>query len=460
MSVKNTHPSYDAMLPHMQMVRNFYDGEKTVKDAGQRYLKPTVSQTIDGLGIGMPGLVSYEKYKEGARFPDLVKQAVENSIGLMHKGDATITVPAKMEPLLERITSKGESVYQLIRRVNEEQLIAGRVGLLLDADEATDQPYISMYYGESITNWNEGILDSGNISSLKMAILNEPTVKLDNDFKWIQKDMFRVLSLMPVGGGEGGKQIYQTGLFEDVYNPSAMAPVLLTGRPLEEIPFVFVNTKDILPSPDLPPLLGLAYAVLGIYRSEANYRYHLYMQSQDSLVRIGFMGNKDQPLRTGAGALIDLEIGGDAKYIGVNSNGLPEERTALENDYARAEKIAMQLLADKKAAESNDALLTRISSQTASLTQIAKTSAAAVEKMLRMIAVWMQLNPDEVKVTPFTDFIDATLPAKEIIDMMTAKTMGAPISQETVHERMREGGLTDKTLQEELEALATEDGGE
>jgi len=463
MSVKNVHPDYTESLPDMQIVRDFYKGERHIKDRTTTYLTPTVAQTLDGMNPSDPGYASYQKYIEGARVPGLVREKVENAIGTLHKEDAAITVPKQMEPILQKITRQGESVYALLRRINEEQLVPGRLGLLLDNDEITDTPYISLYYGEAITNWDEGILETGTVASLRMVVLNEPTTTLDSDFQWTTKNTFRVLMLVP---DDNGKNVFQTGKFEDVVSDAGMAPVLLFGRPLEEIPFVFINTKDNLPAPDLPPLLGLANKVLGIYRSEANYRYHLYMQSQDTLVRIGHMpmgvnedGTTNDDVRTGAGALIDVGVGGDAKYIGVNSQGLAEERAALEKDYERAEAEAMKLI-DKRSAESNDALITRRGSQAASLTQIAKTSAAAVEKMLKLMAVWMQLNPDEVVVTPFTDFGDVTITAKDVVDMKTAQTMGAPISDETIHERMREGGLTDKTYEEEKLALAQQDGGQ
>jgi len=396
MSVKNVHPDYTESLPDMQIVRDFYKGERHIKDRTTTYLTPTVAQTLDGMNPSDPGYASYQKYIEGARVPGLVREKVENAIGTLHKEDAAITVPKQMEPILQKITRQGESVYALLRRINEEQLVPGRLGLLLDNDEITDTPYISLYYGEAITNWDEGILETGTVASLRMVVLNEPTTTLDSDFQWTTKNTFRVLMLVP---DDNGKNVFQTGKFEDVVSDAGMAPVLLFGRPLEEIPFVFINTKDNLPAPDLPPLLGLANKVLGIYRSEANYRYHLYMQSQDTLVRIGHMpmgvnedGTTNDDVRTGAGALIDVGVGGDAKYIGVNSQGLAEERAALENDYKRAEEEAMKLI-DKRSAESNEALMTRKGSQSASLTQIAKTSAAAVEKMLKLIAVWMQLNP-------------------------------------------------------------------
>lgn len=463
MSVKNTHPDFDNVLPDILMVRDFYKGERVVKDKSTSYLTPTVAQKLDGMGKSDPGRASYEKYIEGARFPDLIKQAVENMLGLMHKEDAVITVPKKMESLLMRITRQGESIYSLIRRINEQQLITGRLGLLMDNDESTDLPYISLYFGEAIRNWDEGILESGTVANLTFVVLDEPTTTLDSDFKWTTTEMFRVLIMKSIS--EGGPRVYQTGVFEENFDETQLKPVELIGMQLDEIPFVFVNTKDLLPTPDLPPLLGLAHKVLGIYRSEANYRYHLYMQSQDTLVRIGHMPRgadeemQSESVRTGAGAVIDVDAGGDAKYIGVNSTGLSEERQALENDYAQAEEVALKLL-EKKSAESNEALLTRKSAQTASMTQIAKNSAEAVERILKKMAVWMKLDPNEVVVTPFTEFGDATLAAKEIIDMMTAKMMGAPISKESVHERMREGGITDKTIDDELLAMAKEDGGE
>ena len=90
------------------------------------------------------GLLRIKKYIEGALVPDYVKQKVENAIGTLHKEDVVITVPKKMEPILQKITRQGESVYALIRRINEEQLISGRLGLLLDSDEKTDLPYISL----------------------------------------------------------------------------------------------------------------------------------------------------------------------------------------------------------------------------------------------------------------------------------------------------------------------------
>ena len=54
MSVKNTHPDYDNALPEIQIVRDFYKGERHVKEKTITYLSPTVAQTLDGLNPGEP----------------------------------------------------------------------------------------------------------------------------------------------------------------------------------------------------------------------------------------------------------------------------------------------------------------------------------------------------------------------------------------------------------------------
>jgi hypothetical protein len=203
---------------------------------------------------------------------------------------------------------------------------------------------------------------------------------------------------------------------------------------------------------------GLAKLCLAIYRGEADYRQNLFMQGQDTLVRIGAQGDEDDTVRTGAGARIDVPLGGDAKYIGVSSNGLPEQRQALENDYKRAVQKSGQLLdATSRAKESGDALRIRVAAQTATLPQIAMTGAAALERVLRSLAEWYGANPDDVKVTPNLNFTEADLNGQTLVQIMQSKGLGAPISEESIHEWMQDQGFTKQTYEEEQKRLAGEE---
>jgi hypothetical protein len=504
MALNSTHPTYDASLEDWQVMRDSYGGERVVKARGTKYLPATAAHILDGQGKNNPeakGEKDYQAYKLRAVFPDYVREAVEYYVGMLHQKPAQIELPASMEPLRDKATNAGESLQLLLRRVNVEQLLTGRLGLMLDMplipDPAAPMPYIAVYVAETAINWDDSN-DGQGVNNLELVVLNESGPVRRDDMTWTDVERYRVLKLEekaekpdqeePVSSDVANEgltradrdsvvtvkpkgRIFKQGVFATKgaqYNDDMLVPPVFRGKALEQIPFVFVNSKDIISTPDLPPLLGLAKICMTIYRGEADYRHTLYMQGQDTLVTIGGiidpdtgateMGTTNDGVRVGAGARLDLNIGGDAKYIGVGSEGLSEQRSALESDRKQAETKAGQMISPSAGKqESGDALTTRLSAQTASLNQMAKSGAAALENLLRIAAEWMGANPDEVKVIPNLEFVDKNLPSKDIVDWMSARTMGAPISLATIHDNIAARGLTKLTLEEELDKIAEED---
>jgi hypothetical protein len=166
-----------------------------------------------------------------------------------------------------------------------------------------------MYKAEDIINWDDSSVDELTLPKLNLVVLNESEYERTEDFGWKFVDKFRVLILGDPALNEN-QGIYQTGLFRDRttnFAPTGLAMPNLRGKTLEELPFVFINSKDIVSSPDDPPLLGLARLTLAIYRGEADYRQNLFMQGQDTLVVIGVA---DETFRIGAGATVTLPVGG------------------------------------------------------------------------------------------------------------------------------------------------------
>lgn len=472
MALSDKHPQYNDTIPDITDVRACYKGERHIKEKGAEYLPPTASQVLDGLGGTNPGEKSYQAYKMRAQFPDYVKEAVEAMIGVMHSKDANIELPSGMEELLEKATASGESLQHLLRRINEEQLVAGRLGLLLDLPKnpnpSNPLPYIATYLAETLLNWDDADAED-MIRSLNLVVLDESAYVREN-FTWTWKERYRVLQLGTLNENETVAS-YSQGLFVGTdYVETDMVPPTFRGKTLDAIPFVFINTKDVVADPDTPPLVGLARLCLSIYRSEADYRQNLYMQGQDTLVTVGMrhgsgaggVGQHVDPddedaLRTGAGARIDLDIGGDAKYIGVNSQGLSEQRQAIQSDKETASMKAGQLVTSANGnEESGEALKIRRGAQTATLKQIAITGAAGLQQLLRLAARWMGKDESKVVVTPNLDFGDLGLMAQELLQIMQAKALGAPISEESIHDLMVERGLTKKTFDEEQKLLEDE----
>lgn len=473
MSLQTPHPSYTTMLATWTKLRDFYTGADAVKAKGEMYLPPTEGMRLDGMKIEEVGWYAYQAYKHRARVPEYVKEAVEVLTGLLHQKSAIIELPPQLEYLREKASSHGEPLSALHRRINVEQLTTGRLGLLVDLprnpDQSKPQPYITMYLAESVRNWDDSELTEEGQGTLNMVALDESGYKRETgQFDWQIQEATRVLVLGTLADnelpGENGA-VYRQHLYidnADFVESDLKAPVLF-GKALKEIPFTFVNSKDLLSEPDVPPLKGLMEICVGIYQGEADYRQNLYMQAQETLVVRGGTRNSSgapgehEAIRTGAGSRIDVDAQGDAKYIGVSANGLSEQRLALEADRKSAETKAGQLVqGGGSQVESGAALSTRFNAQTATLNQLAVTAAAGLEKALQHIAKWIGADETKIKVKPNTEFIDFNLDGQNFVQIMTARQMGLPISIESLHAAMADRGLTAYDFRTEMDKIQKE----
>lgn len=482
MSIDSVHPRYAEMSPEWIRLRDFAKGERAVKAKGEQYLPATKGMKLDGMGYSSSqkprlGQEVYDAYLKRAVFPEYIADALEIFMGMLHNKSAVIELPDRLEYLRERATELGEPLEILLQRINLEQLTTGRLGLLADLPQVPDprnpEPFIAMYVAEAIRNWDVTPVQKER-AELNLVILDESGFEMDVNFKWRTLYKYRVLRMEKQFSETGAllSSRYLAGVFSSLgavpqYDPAQMIQPMLRGVAPQRIPFVFVNSKDISPDPDEPPLNPLAKLCEAIYRSEADYRQNLFMQGQDTLVIIGDRvkplapdgATDDEPLRTGAGSRIELEAGGDAKYVGVQSQGLSEQRYALENDRKRAEARSGQLIdAAKGDKESGTALRTRVGAQTATLNQIAKTGALALEIILKEIATWVGADPAQVKVTPNLEFADYQMSGQDLVNLMTAKrTGGAPISEESIHRLMVQGNLTSYDYKTEKEKISAEE---
>lgn len=464
MAVNQTHPLYDAKIQDWQLVRDAFDGEQKVKDEGQKYLPATPGQITDGIMSGNTmALANYDSYKKRAVFPDFFTMGVSTLVGILDAKEAQIDLPPDMEYLRKKAMLTGEGLNALLRKIHQEQLISGRLGAMADMPknpvQSNPQQYIEIYEAEKIINWDNGNFNEG-FDILNLVVLDESGRERYDDYQWKDVKKYRVLTLGALSENEPlGTYKQATTMPEEdggTENLTFTAP-MYKGTALQEIPFVFIGPKDISIEPDVPPLIGLARLCMQIYRAEADYRHTLFMQGQDTLVIVGGVrgttGN-DSAIRVGAGARLDIEVGGDAKYVGIGANGLPEQRMSLEADRSLAAVRTGQLLAPgKMSMESGEALKTRIAAQTATLTSVAISSAGALEQLLRKVAVWRGSDPELVKVSPNLDFTNIAMAAQDLVQMMTAKNLGFPLSYKTLHDVAKDRGMTRNDFDKEMQLI-------
>jgi hypothetical protein len=473
MALPDRHPDYSRRIGEWVQMEDTYTGEKSVKLKRLDYLPATEGMIMDGMTVPQaPGWKDYEAYLLRAYYHNYVRDAVQAMIGIIHAKPAQIEVPNRMLPMLKKLTKTGEAAQALLRRINTQQLVKGRLGLLVDVptgkpiNEAL--PYVAVYDALRIINWDEGKLNEGP-DVLQLVVLDESGYRREG-LTWKDERKYRVLTK---GIPESLESGWNTPLPEDKYaycvkvNDSSM-PVKgdfsvphLGGVELTEIPFVFVNANDLVPEPEVSPLLTLSNLSLAIYRADADYRQTLYLQGQQTLVLIGAEEDETAedgtPIRTGNKAVLKMRIQGDAKYIGVSADGLQAMETSLTNDKTAAAQEGSKFLdATNDQGQSGEALRVRVAAKTTTLLSVSRTGGAALEAVLKLAAKWMGEDPDEVKVVANTDFADQSVQGAALLAFMQAKQMGLPLSLESLHRMMRNNDMTELSFEEENEAIEDE----
>lgn len=468
LSTKN--PYYIQREIDWVMSRDAYGGERYIKEKAEEYLPPTMAMLSDGMSYGQPGYNAYQAYKGRAVYHELVKPSLMAMLGVMHRKPPDIQLPAKLEAMRKRATFNGESLHWLIQKINEQQMLMGRFGLFLDVatgkPASQAMPYIIGYNAETVINWDSSKQgDDAGLRTLQLVVLNESEFERRNGLSWVQMMRYRVLGISSMIADAWPNIVAPPSTYvaaevrhsQDVASTQFVVPNI-GGTTLDAIPFVFVGPRDLAPEPDIPVLMPMVRIALAIYRTEADYRQALYMQGQDTLVVTGQQADADAgKTRVGAFGSINLPIGGDAKYIGAQSDGINDLSTSIQNDLKRAAQLGAQLLTERgNEAESGDALNIRVASRTATLTTVAQAGAGGLEQILRSAATWVGADPEQVIVKPNLDFASDPAQAQDAVYLMTAKKLGLPLAEKSVHGWLKRHDFTDMDYEAEKDLIDEE----
>jgi hypothetical protein len=100
----------------------------------------------------------------------------------------------------------------------------------------------------------------------------------------------------------------------------------------------------------------------------------------------------------------------------------------------------------------------RFASEMANLQSIANLSAAILESGLRNIALFMDLDPAEIVVTPPTDLLDRTMTAQDLQALFSIYSAGG-MSWQTYYANAQRGGLmsAERTADEEFALIENQE---
>lgn len=439
MPVDTKHPDYIAHQPEWKLMRDTERGPVAISDGAELYLPKPSGFTQDSDG----GAAMYGAYKARARFPNIVSPTVRGMVGLIHRKEANIEMPPQMEPLIEKCTKEGLNLDAFHTTITQELLRTGRFGVLTDAEpEGSDIPLLAGYTTEAIINWAK----DGSFYVLDETHLER------NRFLWQTTPQFRVLELVD------GK--YQQELFKSNAADDAGTPINVSKRgtgALEAIPFAVASPNEITNDIGEIPLIGVARASIAIYQLDADYRLQLFMSGQETFV---VCGADKAPTVVGASVRLALPLNATAQYVGPGGKGIDAHSVAIKEakEDAVAAGAALFDTSTDNSQESGDAKRLRFGAQTATLTTIAKTSAALLERALKNVAIFMNLNPDLVTVKPNLRFVDVTMTPQDAESLMRL-WMGAGISKETLFENLQRGDIISEEVdfQEEEDRIAQDE---
>lgn len=443
------HPDYQGYSEAWAMMRDAVEGEDKIKGEGETYLP--MKSGIKAMTDKNKQKAAYDNYKVRAEFPEIVSPTVQGAVGLIHSKPTEIELPTGLEYLREKATKDELTLDGLNQRLTTEVMRVGRYGLMPGVDESGIF-HIASYTAETIRNWD------APAGALTYLVLDESgNVRDVETNEWKTDNRYRECYLTETGifaSREWIKQKNEKG--KDAWVPQEEQLSTIKGRkPLDFVPFVFVGSTDLTPTPDDIPLYGLSKLAIRAYRLDADYVNALHMTSEPTPWVSG-VDKESAPKSIGAHSLWVLP--GDNSKAGMlefSGQGVTAQEKAIQNTLERAIMFGAQLFSDsRKTAESGEAKKIRLGSQQASLKSVAITSASGLEKCLRNIAIWSGEDPNKVVVKPNLDFVDHSLDPQEILALVSAWQAGA-YSKQTLFENFQRGEVinADRTFEDEQELI-------
>lgn len=432
-SVNSRHPSFTAdRLAEWALCERAYEGETAIKAAMAEHLAmPTGYAALEDGGRG-----AYGAYLMRAQFPDIMAPSVGAMVGIVHGTEIQIEMPDALNYLHESADGDELTLVDLHRRITRGLLVGGRMGLLADAPIGGGDPFLAVYSGKTLINWDR-----------EFFVLDETSDERDG-FGWKRVEKYRVLQMLD---GAYVQTLYRGDQTVDI------TPTRLGGGRLDRVPFAVATAKDMGPRIDTPPLIGVARAALAMYQLSADYRLQLFMSGQETMVAI----NGPAPDVVGAGIVHEMigtgETGErpDLKYVSPACTGIQAHKDAIEmNRDAAAQAGARLFDQGDRAQESGEARALRYKSETANLQSVAQMSCALLERGLRNIAMMKGLDEKQVIVNPPEDLLEGAMSAQDLAALWTVvKDRG--LSYETFYQLAQKGGLAspERTADEEYDLI-------
>lgn len=433
--VRTHHPNYDKRWPQWEKMRDLMEGEDKVKEGGTKYLPMPCHakkkwQTWDDYELAV-----YEAYKERAPFANYVSQIHDCLYGMLEFRPVKIDIPQslKNKKWHDDIDLKGNSAAQFFSDIDNDTLITGRGGILIDVpksdpnisvkreEELGIRPYMAYYNAESIINWKYKVIDG--VRQLCLVVLEEDVDNGSDIFSHTTDKQYRVLMLNDkreyctmiygIVRGEDGKEK------ESIISP--LTVVKVHGKTFNYIPFVTLPFSD----PVKPILYDVANLNIHHYQISADYRNGSHLTSRPTLWFTGHQPEVDEK----TGEPIPVDVGSDVVWqlpepeakVGVatfSGEGIEHLEKSLDRTEGQIVTLASHIISpEKKTAENKDTVALHRQGEDAKLASYGRYNSYRFTQAMKIWCEFCECTEDEildVKVELNTDFSQIAFDANAV----------------------------------------------
>lgn len=478
--------SYNDRILQWNKIRDVLEGEDQVRAKRDVYMPRPKGQDLE----------AYERYVARATFYGVADRTALGLVGLVFRVAPTTTLAPQIEDLEESASPDGFPLDTLLRTATREVLTLGRFGLLVDLGQgeqsiAETRPFLAPFPAESIWRWDEILDPDRGVRHLVRVIVEEEPADndgkmvvhlrelyLDVEFKdeanpelgvsavyrqqmWRSKSSDQVqLARRHVATSTPNERSLRELDFEKVGPP--ITP-MMNNAPLTRIPFWFINTYNMLPRPEKPPMLDLANMNLAHWRNSADYEQLLHLVgSPTPWVAENWEAAPDGgPKTIGAGTFWRLTTEGKAGLLEFDGNSAEAFVKAMADKESRMAALGARLIqSHERSNVTAETQRIQTLGETSVLSSAVQNVEMAFTVALRFAAEWAGASEAQVEETGVElnhDFVESRMDPSELKELVAAWQAGA-FSRQTLHENLQRGEIMNpkRTVDEELELIEAE----
>jgi hypothetical protein len=377
---------------------------------------------------------AYRAYLQRARFPDITANTLRGLVGIATRQEPSVELPDSISHLEDKATPSGLSLNELYAYSVSEVLQVGKLCYVLDVNDDGDA-YIATYCSESNIDWEEEFINGEQVLTGMVFKEYESDSEIITRKYWLDSETGNAM----------------TGLFKDDVLQGEVVELLIQGSPLKRLPIVIAGAIDNHPEPKLVPLFGISDVAVAIYRKDADLSQAEFLTCNPTLFITG-VGSEEIPRSVGSSIAVGLSNPqASAFYPATDTSALDHIRMSIQDLISEAMGYGASLIgANKKAAESAEALQLRKEASGATLVSTVRNVGNALEKILQLAAVWSNSSPEAVEYDVSIDFAERSLTPQGLTALVSSWMQGA-ISHDTLLDNLRASNIVDNEIDNEEE---------